>query len=264
MIPEEEPLMSAKKSRSPRPKKKHIFRAIFLGLAAGLVAACAALWLTLPDVSDLKAKNPETTALIRHRQAAAGAKKDAATVRLRWIASSQIPPLMKKCVLVSEDASFYDHKGVDFEELKNSLKMDFKEKRLVRGGSTITQQLAKNLYLSTSKSFVRKIREFLIARRLEKTLSKERILNLYLNVIEWGPGVYGLPAAARRWFGKDAADLTLEEMVRLTAIIPRPLRSDPRKNDGWMRFKGRWITDTLRTVGAIGEEDHDALVRAFE
>jgi monofunctional biosynthetic peptidoglycan transglycosylase len=171
---------------------------------------------------------------------------------------------MKRCVLVSEDASFYDHGGIDFAELKKSIQQDLKEKRLARGGSTVTQQLAKNLYLSNSKSFVRKIRELLIARRLEKALSKDRILNLYLNVIEWGPGIYGLPAAARRWFGKDPADLTLEEMIRLAAVIPRPLRSDPRKNDGWMRFKGRWIADTLRTVGAIGDGDHDALVRAFE
>ncbi|MHB8054314.1 MAG: monofunctional biosynthetic peptidoglycan transglycosylase [Candidatus Aminicenantales bacterium] len=245
-------------------RKRRVVLKIFLTLAAVAAVFIAVIVLTLPNVSDLKTKNPETTSLIRLRLAAAGAKKSVASVRLRWISSSQIPALMKRCVLVSEDAAFYDHKGIDFEELKNSIKQDLREKRFSRGGSTITQQLAKNLYLSTSKSFVRKIREVLIARRLEKTLSKDRILQLYLNVIEWGPGVYGLPAAARRWFDKDAADLTLEEMVRLTAIIPRPLRSDPRKNDGWMRFKGRWIADTLQTVGAIGDDDHDALLRAFQ
>jgi len=243
-------------------KKKRVVPKIFLGAAVVLAALCAYIGLTLPEVSGLKAKNPETTSLIRRRQADAGRKSE--PVRLRWIASSRIPPLMKRCVLVSEDASFYDHKGVDFEELKNSLRQDLKEKRFARGGSTITQQLAKNLYLSTNKSVIRKVREFLIARRLEKALSKDRILNLYLNVIEWGPGVYGLPAAARHWFGKDAADLTLEEMIRLAAIIPRPLRSDPRKNDSWMRFKGPWIARTLRTVGAIGDDDCAALLRAFE
>jgi len=243
-------------------KKRRVVLKLFLALAVVGVVLYAALWFTLPDVSDLKTKNPETTSLIKQRQAEAG--KKAAPVRFRWIASSQIPALMKRCVLVSEDASFYDHKGVDFAELRKSIERDLKEKRLARGGSTITQQLAKNLYLSTSKSFVRKIRELLIARRLEKTLSKDRILNLYLNVIEWGPGVYGLPAAARFWFGKDPADLTLEEMIRLAAVIPRPLRSDPRKNDRWMRFKGRWIADTLRTVGAIGDDEHAGLVRAFE
>ena len=243
-------------------KKRRIGLKVFGILAVVIAALCAALWLTLPDVSDLKTKNPETTSLIRQRQAEAG--KKIAPVRFRWIASSRIPPLLKRCVLVSEDASFYDHKGVDFVELRKSIQQDLKEKRLARGGSTITQQLAKNLFLSTSKSFVRKFRELLIARRLEKNLSKDRILNLYLNVIEWGPGVYGLPAAARHWFGKDPADLTLEEMIRLAAVIPRPLRSDPRKNDRWMRFKGKWIADTLRTVGAIGDDEHAGLVRAFE
>ncbi len=183
---------------------------------------------------------------------------------MNWIAWSRIPPLMKRCVLVSEDAAFYDHKGIDFAELRASIEKDLKEGRLARGGSTITQQLAKNLFLSTSKSLVRKLREALIARRLEKRLSKERIFHLYLNVIEWGPNVFGLQNAARHWFGKDAADLTLEEMVRLTAVIPRPLRSNPRKNDSWMRFKGRWIADTLQTVGDIGPGDHEALLRAFE
>lgn len=243
-------------------KKRRVVLRLFLAPAAVGVVLGAALLLTLPDVSDLKKNNPETTSLIRQRQAEAG--KTPAPVRFRWIASSRIPELMKRCVLVSEDASFYDHEGVDFAELKKSIQRDIKEKRLARGGSTITQQLAKNLYLSTSKSLVRKIRELLIARRLEKALSKDRILNLYLNVIEWGPGVYGLPAAARHWFGKDPAGLTLEEMVRLAAVIPRPLRSDPRKNDRWMRFKGCWIADTLRTVGAIGGDEHEILVRAFQ
>jgi monofunctional glycosyltransferase len=255
--------MSGKRIASFRPGKKHVLRKIFLAATATAIAFLAYVWLTLPDVSGLKTKNPETTSLIRQRRAQAG-RTSQDTVRLEWIAFDQIPPLLKKCVLVSEDASFYDHNGIDFEELKASIKRDFKEGRPARGGSTITQQLAKNLYLSTGKSIVRKLREFLISRRLEKALSKDRIFSLYLNVIEFGPGTYGIQAAARRWFGKDVGGLTLEEMVRLTAIIPRPLKGDPRKNDGWIKFKGLWIADTLKTVGAIGEDDHQALVRAFE
>jgi len=254
--------MTRRENGSPRPRKRRVFLKIVLAGAALLVVFAAYLWLTLPDVSGFAAKNPETTSLIRQRQAEAGTK--AAAVRLDWIAFNRIPPLMKRCVLVSEDAAFYDHKGIDFKELRASLEQDLKDGRLSRGGSTITQQLAKNLYLSTSKSVVRKLREALIARRLEKHLSKDRIFHLYLNVIEWGPGVFGLSNAARYWFGKDAADLTLEEMIRLTAIIPRPLRSDPRKNDGWMKFKGRWIADTLKAVGAIGSDEHQALLQTFE
>ncbi len=242
--------------------KKRIFLKIVLTAAIAAAGLAAWLWATLPDVADLKTKNPDSTSFIRRRLAESG--KKAADVRLNWIAFQRIPRLMKRCVLVSEDAAFYDHKGIDFTELRASIEKDIKEGRLSRGGSTITQQLAKNLYLTASKSLVRKLREAFIARRLEKSLTKDRIFHLYLNVIEWGPGIFGLSNASRRWFGKDPADLTLEEMVRLTAIIPRPLRSDPRKNDAWMKFKGRWIADTLRATGDIGPDEHTALLRAFE
>jgi len=110
---------------------------------------------------------------------------------------------------------------------------------------------------------LRKLKEYPIARRLEKTLTKDRIFCLYLNVIEFGPGIFGVQAASRHYFSKDVGDLSLEEIVRLTAIIPRPLRTDPRSNDAWMKFKGRWIADTLKTYKYIGEEEHRTLVLAF-
>jgi monofunctional biosynthetic peptidoglycan transglycosylase len=243
-------------------------RKILLGMAAGggiLLAAFALYtWLTLPDVSGLKTTNPTSTSLMRLQAAEAAKKGMKISARQEWVAFDRIPELLKKAVLVSEDAAFYSHKGIDFAELKESIKQDIRERRFVRGGSTITQQLAKNLYLSGDKTLWRKFTEALIARRLERALPKNRIFALYLNVIELGPHIFGVQAAARHWFGKDVGDLTLEEMVRLTAIIPRPLRSDPRANDTWMKFKGRWITDTLLAVQAIGDEDHQALVRVFE
>jgi monofunctional biosynthetic peptidoglycan transglycosylase len=243
-------------------------RKILLGTAAGagiLIAAFALyVWLTLPDVSALRAANPPSTSLMRLQAAQAAKRGVRLAVEKEWVAFDRIPEMLKRCVLVSEDAAFYSHKGIDFAELKESIKQDIKERRFVRGGSTITQQLAKNLYLSGDKTLWRKFTEALIARRLERALPKNRIFELYLNVIELGPHVFGVQAAARHWFGKDAADLSLEEMVRLTAIIPRPLRSDPRTNNAWMKFKGRWIADTLLAVKAIGDNDHQALVRAFE
>jgi membrane peptidoglycan carboxypeptidase len=114
------------------------------------------------------------------------------------------------------------------------------------------------------KSLLRKIKEALIAKRLERHLSKNRIFSLYLNSIEFGPGVFGVQAASRHWFGQDVGDLSLEEIVRLTAIIPRPLTADPRTNSSWMKFKGPWIARTLKAVQAIDETDYGALVRAFE
>jgi monofunctional biosynthetic peptidoglycan transglycosylase len=243
-------------------------RKILLGTAGavGILLAAFAVytWLTLPDVSALRTANPPSTSLMRLQAAEAAKKGIKIAARREWLAFDRIPEMLKRCVLVSEDANFYTHKGIDFAELKASIKQDIKERRFVRGGSTITQQLAKNLYLSGNKTLWRKFTEALIARRLERALPKNRIFELYLNLIEFGPNVFGVQAAARHWFGKDGAELSLEEMVRLTAIIPRPLRSDPRTNDAWMKFKGRWIADTLLAVKAIGDDDHQALVQAFE
>jgi len=243
-------------------------RKILLGTAAGagilLAAFVLATWISLPDVSGLRTANPASTSLMRLQAAQAAKKGLTLAMEKEWVPFDRIPEMLKKCVLVSEDASFYTHKGIDFAELKESIKRDIKERRFVRGGSTITQQLAKNLYLSAGKTLGRKLKEALIARRLEKALSKDRIFALYLNLIELGPNVFGVQAAARHWFGKDVAELTLEEMVRLAAIIPRPRASDPRANDAWMKFKGRWIAGTLIAIKAVGEDEGQALIAAFE
>ncbi len=238
--------------------------AIFAALVAAVSVFLLAVGLTLPDVSGLKTENPGETSLMRQRLAEAKAAGRRFGVSQEWIAFERIPDLLKKAVLVSEDAAFYEHKGVDFAELKAAIKQDLKEKRFARGASTITQQLAKNLYLSTDKTLWRKVKELWLTRRLEKALPKNRIFGLYLNLIELGPGVFGVQAASRYWFGKDASELGLEECVRLTAIIPRPLRSDPRTNDAWMKFKVRWIADTLKAVGAIGPDEREALIRSLD
>ncbi len=251
-------------ARKTRSKAKRAVFWTFLALLALIAAFALYVWLTLPDVSGLRISNPASTSLMRAQAAQAAKKGIRLSVERSWVAFDQIPDMLKKCVLVSEDASFYEHKGIDVAELKESIKRDIKERRLVRGGSTITQQLAKNLYLSGDKTLGRKLKEFLIAKRLEKALSKDRIFALYLNIIELGPNVFGVQAAARHWFGKGVGELSLEEMVRLTAIMPRPLSSDPRANDAWMKFKGHWIAETLAAVKAIGEDERKALVAAFE
>ena len=125
----------------------------------------------------------------------------------RWVPYPRISSHLKKAVLVAEDSAFWTHGGVDFQQIKESMEVNFERMEFARGASTITQQLAKNLYLSPSKNPVRKIRELLIARRLEAELTKQRILELYLNVIEWGDGIYGADAAARAYFRTPAADL---------------------------------------------------------
>jgi monofunctional biosynthetic peptidoglycan transglycosylase len=181
---------------------------------------------TLPDVSALKGTNPKVTALMEQRAAERGT--EARPIR-SWSAYNSISPHLRHAVLVAEDGAFFSHSGFDMHEIKEALKKDWEEKRFARGASTITQQLAKNLYLSTSKNPLRKIRELLIARELEKHLGKQRIFEIYLNVIEWGDGIYGIGPASQRYFGKSPGALRPEEAAVLAGMIPSPRSYTPAK-----------------------------------
>jgi monofunctional biosynthetic peptidoglycan transglycosylase len=184
-------------------------------------------YLTLPDVRPLKTANPSTTAFIELRAEEDRAKNVTSRRVQRWISYRRISPELIRAVLIAEDDAFWQHEGIDLDELEKSVQIDWARGRLVRGGSTITQQLAKNLYLSPSKDPFRKFRELIIARRLEAELRKARILELYLNVIEWGDGVYGAEAAARTYFHKSAADLDRAEAAWLAAAIVNPRMMNP-------------------------------------
>jgi monofunctional glycosyltransferase len=140
----------------------------------------------------------------------------------RWVSYTRISQNLKRAVLVAEDDAFWQHEGIDMEQLKISIRNDIEKGKAIRGGSTITQQLAKNLYLSPSRDPVRKLRELIIARRLEAELSKARILEIYLNVIEWGDGIWGAEAAARSYFGTSAASLSAEQAALLAGAIINP------------------------------------------
>jgi monofunctional biosynthetic peptidoglycan transglycosylase len=220
--------------------------------------------LSLPDVSDLKTHNPTTTALIEARIEEAREKGSEIIIKQSWVSFEEIPQLLKDTVRIAEDASFYWHEGIDFEELKESIKKNIQEKRFARGGSTITQQLAKNLYLSEKKSITRKITEYFIARRLEKALSKDRIFELYLNVVEFGSNVFGVQAASRQHFGRHVSELGLEEIVRLTAVLPRPLTVDPWGESPWLLWRCRWLLHKLRLYEYISEEAYQESVIVFE
>ncbi|HTL60086.1 MAG TPA: monofunctional biosynthetic peptidoglycan transglycosylase [Nitrospira sp.] len=226
-------------SRIRKSTKRRRSRLVVLLLVSLAVPAAALgfLWLImLPDVSTLRTANPTTTALIEARQAEA----DAAGTRLGrhwlWVPLSRMSPHLRRAVVAAEDASFFTHEGFDWEGMKDAALYNLEQGALKRGGSTITQQLAKNLYLSSERSIFRKAQEALITRSLEHSLSKERILELYLNVAEWGTGVYGAEAAARHHFGKSASELTEEEAAWLAAILPSPRRYDPlRKTTSLVR-----------------------------
>lgn len=226
---------------------KRVLSAI-LAVPAIVFALIVYAYLTLPDVRPLKTSNPQTTAFMELREREARAKGKAPRRIQRWVAYSRISPDLKRAVLVAEDDAFWQHEGVDFEQLQESIGIDWARGRFSRGGSTITQQLAKNLYLSPSKNPVRKLREWVIARRLEAELKKARILELYLNVIEWGDGVYGVESAARAYFGKSAAELDPSESALLAAVIVNPRVLNAARPSARVLRRQQLI---LRRMGAV-------------
>jgi monofunctional biosynthetic peptidoglycan transglycosylase len=212
--------------RSLRSIWRRIARAFVLLALVGF-AYTAYVYLTLPDVRPLVKTNPPTTAFmeLRKREAAAEGKKF--SIRQQWIPYGRISPLLRRAVIVTEDAAFFDHDGIDIEEFKASLEKNWEEGQFLRGGSTITQQLAKNLYLSPSKNPMRKVTELLIARRLEAALTKQRIFEIYLNMIEWGDGIFGCEAASRAYFSKSCAGLDIHEAALLAGAIINPRVHSP-------------------------------------
>ena len=206
-------------------------RAVVGAMAVGF-AYLAYLYLTLPDVRGLAATNPTTTAFmeLRIREAEDAGRKF--QIRHRWVPYSQISANLRRAVIVTEDAAFYDHDGIDLTELKASLEKNWEEGQFLRGGSTITQQLAKNLYLSPTRNPIRKVTELMIARRLEAALTKRRIFEIYLNMIEWGDGIFGCEAAARAYFGSPCASLSVEQAALLAGAIINPRVHSPAKPTG--------------------------------
>jgi monofunctional biosynthetic peptidoglycan transglycosylase len=200
---------------------RRVVRWILITLAAAF-SFLAYVYLTVPDVRPLATTNPSTTSFIELRAAEAHAKGRPARRDQRWVAYERISQNLKRAVLVAEDSAFWHHDGLDVKELRKSIEHDFKKRRLSRGGSTITQQLAKNLYLSPSRNPIRKLRELILARRLEVELSKRRILELYLNVVEWGDGIYGAEAAAREYFHTSAAMLGPREAALMAGALVNP------------------------------------------
>jgi monofunctional glycosyltransferase len=185
-------------------------------------------YLTLPDVRPLARENPKTTAFMELRKAEAREQgRRNFSIRHQWVPYGRVSPLLRRAVIVTEDAAFFDHDGIDIEEIKASLEKNWEEGQFLRGGSTITQQLAKNLYLSPSRNPIRKVTELFIARRLEAALTKQRIFEIYLNMIEWGDGIFGCEAAARAYFRKPCASLDMAESALLAGAIINPREHSP-------------------------------------
>ena len=224
---------------------------IFLILFTGL-----ALYLFLvPDISRLRKENPKKTSFMEYREKEWKRQGKKYKIRQKWVPLSQISPYLIKAVLIAEDDKFWSHEGFDYEAMQKAIEKDIKARRFKLGGSTITQQLAKNLYLSPVKNPIRKIREAIIAYRLERTLTKKRILGLYLNVAEWGDrGIFGIEAASRHYYGKTASELGPEEASRLAAVLPNPRRYNPLGDSRYVTLRANLIYNIMVRRGIVVPE----------
>ena len=217
-----------------------------LRLGGWLVAAAAALFLAvqLSFFARLwwwKDHDPDATAFMRARLEQMRERDPRASLQHAWIPYARVSPHLKRAIVVAEDARFVDHEGFDWEAIEKAREKNRRKGRVVAGGSTISQQLAKNLFLSGSRTPWRKGQEALITVMIEHVMDKRRILEIYLNVIEWGDGVFGAEAAARRYFGRRAADLGPEDAARLAAMVPNPRFYDRHRDTAWLARKSQLI-----------------------
>lgn len=218
-----DPMVPSELPESPvRPLSRRRIVLIVVAIFAAVVS-CILIYqiVTWPDIRALATSNPESTAFIDAYRQRMGERGQDGAVRWQWVPYDRISQQLKAAIVVSEDIEFFDHGGFSTSEIRAAIREALTEGDL-RGASTITQQLAKNLWLSPSRNPLRKLEEALLTRQMEKHLSKERIYEIYLNVAEFGPGIYGAEAAARHYFGKSASDLTRDEAVQLAASLPNP------------------------------------------
>jgi monofunctional biosynthetic peptidoglycan transglycosylase len=226
---------------------------VFLGLT--LFALLLLLYfISMPDLSKLKKENPQKTAFTEYREKEWREKGKKVKSYQVWVPLSDISPYLIKAVLIAEDDNFWRHEGFDYEAIQKAIERDLKTMRFKFGGSTISQQLARNLYLSPKKTPLRKIREAIITWKMEKVLSKRRMLELYLNVVEWGEGIFGVEAASRHYYGKPSSELTPQEAARLAAVLPNPRRYNPIGDQRYVLTRSDAIYNIMIQRGIIVPE----------
>ena len=229
-----------------RPKTFKAYAVWFVGLLL-VAAVLLQLWYAL-HILWWKWLPVNNTAFMRANLAVLQAKDPKAVIKHTWVNYDKISNHVKRAVITSEDANFEDHEGVDWEAIQKAREKNAKRGKVVAGGSTITMQLAKNLFLSGSRSYIRKAEELVITYLLETMLSKERILEMYLNSAEFGVGVFGVQAGARHHFGVNAAQLSAAQAARMAAMLPRPKFYDKNRGSGYLQKR----TDSiLRQMGGV-------------
>jgi monofunctional biosynthetic peptidoglycan transglycosylase len=226
---------------------------ILLLLVVSVPALDIGRYLFFPDVSLLKDANPERTSFMNQKEEKDRRQGKEISMRQRWVPLRLISTHLVNAVLIAEDDKFWMHDGFDFEAMGKAMQKNIDKRRASAGASTITQQLAKNLYLTPEKNPVRKLKEAILTWRMERTLGKERILEIYLNVVEWGEAIYGAEAASRRYYEKSAAELNPHEAVRLAAALPNPRRYSPTGDSRYVENRAGIIYDVMVRRGLVPE-----------
>jgi len=221
-----------------------------------LIAAFAVWDASRIRLGHLETRAPFPTALMRAREAEARRRGVSARIDSRFAAYDRISPLLRRAVLVAEDDAFFHHGGLDWNEIGASARRNLERRRIVRGGSTITQQLARNLYLGEQRTLTRKLEEVVLALRIERAVPKRRILELYLNLIEWGDGIYGAEAAARRYFGTTADALNARQALLLASVIINPRRFSPLEPSRRIERRVRTIASRMLRRGQLSQAEY--------
>ncbi len=227
-----------------------------------LLVADIGRYLVYPDVGRLAEENPAKTAFMEYREAEW--QREGLTdkkIDQRWVSLDNVSQNLIKAVLIGEDDKFWHHEGFDYQAIERAIEKNIVAKKFKMGGSTISQQLAKNLYLSPSKNPVRKIKEAILTWRLEKALSKRRILELYVNVVEWGDGIFGIGQAARHYYGIRAARLSARQASRLAAILPNPILYSPTGSSRYVRNRSNIIYAIMRKRGVVVSDYKEVIAR---
>ena len=235
---------------------------ILSGAAIFLVVALVlniAWYLVFPDVSKLRKTNPKKTSFMEYREKEWKKQGKKRKIQNVWIPLSHISPYVIKAVIIAEDDKFWQHEGFDFGAMKKALEKDLRKGSFKAGGSTISQQLAKNLYLTPSRNPVRKIKEAVLTWRIENNLTKRRILELYLNVAEWGEGIFGIGVAAHHYFGKPASALGPMEAAKLVTVLPNPRRWNPTGTSSYVENRAERIYQIMVRRGIVIEDFEDVM-----
>lgn len=214
---------------------------IFVGIVCWLITFF--IW---PDISYLKIEPPKKTAFMEFRERQWAAINKKTKLRYTWVPLANISPFVQDAVLISEDDKFWQHYGFDLAGIQEAMEKNMRSGKMKAGGSTITQQLAKNIFLSPERTATRKLKEAILALRLERELGKKRILELYLNVAEWGPGIFGIEEASLHYYGKHASQLTPEEACQLAAVLPNPIRFSPTSDSRYLKARANVILRVMQ------------------